>query len=95
MKQISFLLQQEIMSLRHSGLSHRDISSLLNVSLGSVFKYSDNIKISHQQHSNLKNRSFKKFWHKESIRSSYSWNQWENERAAGNFRINCIKVCKR
>lgn len=61
MKKISKNLIKLCQEHRKKGLSHRDISRILDLSLGSIFKYTKNIRLSQKQHLYLKNRNVYQF----------------------------------
>ena len=61
MRKISFKTIQLCRRFRKQGFSHRDISQKLNIGLGTAYKYTKNIKISHELHLKLKRRKVYKF----------------------------------
>ncbi|MCL5407436.1 MAG: hypothetical protein M1429_03000 [Patescibacteria group bacterium] len=56
MKQISLEKINLCKKYRKEGLSHRDIKHKLNISLGTIFKYTKDIKLSQSQHLALKQK---------------------------------------
>lgn len=56
MKKISLEKINLCKKYRKEGLSHRDIKRKLNIGLGTIFKYTKNIRISQSQHLALKRR---------------------------------------
>ena len=56
MNPASLLVQKKIEKLRRRGSSHRDIAKALNVSLGTAFKYSREVKLSTEQEHKLRVR---------------------------------------
>ena len=61
MKPIPKSLRKKIRQLRHSGKTHREISELFKIGLGTVFKYSRGIKLTKAQHYLVKKRVYDKF----------------------------------
>jgi len=60
MKPIPKSLRKKIRQLRHSGKTHREISGLFKVGLGTAFKYSRGIKLTKAQHYLVKKRVYDK-----------------------------------
>ncbi len=60
MKRLEKVVTDKIALLRKDGLSHRQISVLLQISLGTVFNYSRTIRLTKDQHLYLKRHTLQK-----------------------------------
>ena len=60
MKTTTAKVQKKIRQLRRSGKTHRNISLLLNVSLGTAFDYSRGIRLTKKQHLRIMHVNYKK-----------------------------------
>lgn len=59
MRKIEKEIQKRIKQLRHKGKSHREITEILNIGLGTAFYYSREIRLTEKQHRHLIVQSYK------------------------------------
>lgn len=95
MKKLPFKIIDLCRKYRKTGFSHRDIVGKVKISLGSVFKYTKDIKLTEEQHLTLKRRNLPKVTLvQRRIGGSHSPNKYQpkfRKRDLINFIINFYK----